>query len=75
VGIVRDLNSWLDSLYDGITTPNISAGNAGAGSNTTIDQNVHITAQFPSVQDHTEIEKALETLVNRASQFAFNINR
>ena len=75
VSIVRDLNNWLDSLYDGITAPNISTGTAGAGSNTTIDQNVHITAQFPSVQDHTEIEKALETLVNRASQFAFNTNR
>lgn len=39
-------------------------------SSTTIDQQVHITAEFPNVTDHNEIEEALSTLVNRAAQFA-----
>jgi len=37
----------------------------------TLDQNVHITAEFPNVQDHNEIEMALTSLVNRASQHAW----
>jgi hypothetical protein len=37
---------------------------------TGLDQNVHIEANFPSVTDHNEIEEALTTLINRASQFA-----
>jgi len=36
-----------------------------------LDQNVHITAEFPNVQDHNEIEMALTSLVNRASQYAW----
>lgn len=39
-------------------------------SDTTLDQNVHIEASFPSVTDHNEIEEALISLVNRAAQFA-----
>ena len=37
---------------------------------TALDQNVHITAEFPNVTDHNEIEEALLSLTNRASQFA-----
>ena len=37
---------------------------------TSLDQNVHITAEFPNVTDHNEIEEALLSLTNRASQFA-----
>ena len=36
----------------------------------TLDQEVHIDANFPSVQDHNEIEIALQNLVNKASQYA-----
>lgn len=36
-----------------------------------LDQNVHITAEFPNVQDHNEVELAITSLVNRASQFAW----
>lgn len=41
------------------------------GLNQNLDQNVHITAEFPNVQDHNEIELALSDLVNSASQYAF----
>lgn len=36
----------------------------------TLDQNVQITAEFPNVTDHNEIEEAFNSLVNRAAQFA-----
>ena len=36
----------------------------------TLEQRVHIEANFPSVTDHNEIEEALTNLVNRASQYA-----
>ena len=35
-----------------------------------IDQTVSITAEFPNVQNRTEIEEAFTTLINQASQFA-----
>ena len=38
----------------------------------TLDQNVHITAEFPNVTDAREVENALNNLVNVASQ---RINR
>ena len=40
-------------------------GGFGAG----LDQHVHIEANFPNVQSHTEIETALNNLINSASQF------
>ena len=36
----------------------------------TLEQNVHITAEFPSVTDHNEIEEAMKNLINTASQYA-----
>lgn len=35
-----------------------------------LEQKVYIEASFPSVTEHSEIEEALNNLVNRASQFA-----
>lgn len=35
----------------------------------TLEQKVYIEASFPSVTEHSEIEEALNNLVNRASQF------
>ena len=36
----------------------------------TLEQQVHITAEFPSITDHYEVENALTNLVNRAAQYA-----
>lgn len=35
-----------------------------------LEQNVHIEASFPSVQDRNEIQEAFNTLINKASQYA-----
>ena len=49
-----------------IITGSGSLAMAGAGS---LDQTVHIEANFPNVQSHTEIELALNNLINSASQY------
>ena len=36
----------------------------------TLQQEVKITAEFPNVQDHAEIEQAFNNLINQASQYA-----
>lgn len=36
----------------------------------TLEQNVHIDATFPNVQDHNEIELAFDNLINKATQYA-----
>ena len=53
-------NTQLDNLLQSVSESN----------RTTLDQNVNIKAEFPNVKEHTEIEQALNNLVNRASQYA-----
>ncbi len=36
----------------------------------TIEQDVHITAEFPNVTNHSEIEEAFNNLIGKAAQFA-----
>ena len=38
--------------------------------NQTLEQQVHIVAEFPNVNDHNEIEQAFNNLINTASQYA-----
>ena len=71
VNIVRDINSVLDGLTSG---GGLLSG-TGNGLIAAVDQNVKIVAEFPNVTDHVEIERALNNLVNRASQYAFNNKR
>ena len=58
--------------------PGIGSINLGGGINysqlaavgtTSLQQQVNIDASFPNVQSHTEIELALNNLINSASQF------
>ncbi len=49
----------------------LALGHVQNTKNAQLDQNVHITAEFPNVQDHNEVELALTSLVNRASQYAW----
>ena len=70
VSIVRTMNDLLSSINS--STDFINTMSFGSGNNSqTLEQNVHIQASFPNVTDHSEIEQALNNLVNRASQFAF----
>lgn len=61
-----DLYSMNSQLGGALSSP--SLGNMGGGD--MLEQQVHIEANFPSVQDRNEIEEAFNTLINRASQYA-----
>ena len=70
VDTVRDMissfgNNALSNLANSIMNSS-SLAMAGVG---TMDQNVHIEANFPNVQSHTEIEMAINNLVNSAAQY------
>lgn len=62
--LVKDLNK-LSSFGGALRSANFQNNNEQ-----TLKQQVEIKAEFPNVQDHNEIEEALNNLVNRAAQFA-----
>ena len=72
IQIVRSLS---DKLERNALLANQGLGNVIASSNLslggdTLEQHVTITAEFPNVVDHNEIQEAFNTLVNQASQYA-----
>lgn len=76
VSIVRDissvlfgLNSFVDGQQLGVN-PNFNTYPSSEGSS--LNQNVHIEASFPNVQNSNEIEEAFNNLINTATQYAFN---
>ena len=72
VSILRDLIHSIDvqavynSLGKGLLSPQLSLQSGQE----TLEQNVHIEATFPNVQNHNEIEEAFNNLINTASQYA-----
>lgn len=68
IAAIVDLQAQQANLASQYT---LALGQIQNGRNAQVDQNVHITAEFPNVQDHNEVELALTSLVNRASQFAW----
>ena len=70
VALVRQLSDMIDlqaltsGFSTGISSPSIW------DSSQTLEQMVTIHAEFPNAVNHSEIEEAFNTLVNRASQYA-----
>jgi hypothetical protein len=62
---VIDLHSSYAQISGMLTSPAYRDYNEPQ----TLEQQVHIEASFPNVQDRHEIEEAFTNLVNRASQF------
>lgn len=48
---------------------NYSGVSAIGAMSSALEQNVHIDASFPNVESHTEIELALNNLINSATQY------
>ena len=61
-----DLYSMNSQLGGMLSSPAFG----GVGESEVLEQQVHIEASFPGVQDRNEIEEAFNTLINRASQYA-----
>ena len=80
VDIVRSLDmSMLNNLdkYDlsGILAGLQSQYDAILKNDETLEQVVHITAEFPNATDKNEIEEAFEDLINRATELAYQNTR
>ena len=65
--ILRTIDLSVKTFASGLG--NILLPSLNLGSNT-LEQNVHIDASFPNVQEHKEIELAFDNLINKASQYA-----
>ena len=71
--IVASLDGSMNARVAGMAiNPDISQALSQVGGASAVDQNVTISASFPNVSSHTEIEQAFENLVNRASQAAWS---
>lgn len=70
--ITRDIISAIDTgaTYASLGFGNLTAATIRDQGNNVLEQNVHITAEFPNATDHNEIEMALRSLQNTASQYA-----
>ena len=66
--ITSSLGQTLMNQMANISATNASTITGGIGEGT-LEQSVHIEAQFPNVTNSAEIENALNNLVNRASQY------
>ena len=75
VDVVRSLNDSLNSrIFNLFNSSSIDklVKMLEKGSDTPLEQNVQITANFPNVSVEREIEEAFNSLINSASQYAFN---
>lgn len=72
VGIIREISKALDNnaLWSTLGMANLNASYIATGVRDTLQQEVTIHADFPNVQEHNEIELAIENLINAASQYA-----
>lgn len=64
------LNKYISnaSLAMSVGLGNISAGSVYGGSDT-LQQNVHIVAEFPNATNSAEIQDAFDNIINRATQY------
>lgn len=70
VDMIRSISKTIDlnALAAGsIFASSNSAYKSSFGSRDSLEQNVHIQAEFPNVSDHNEIEEALNNLIERAA--------
>ena len=71
VDIVRQMVQTLKSSAVADTFSNIANSVSAQSSGETVEQNVHITAEFPAANSAAEIESALLSLNERAIQYSF----
>lgn len=72
IDVVRTITDVLDqkTVLASLGLNNVSASGLAGFVQQSLQQDVLIKAEFPGVTDHNEIEIALQSLVNQASQFA-----
>lgn len=73
VNILRQISQALDNsaIWASLGLGGLNAASIGTLADQTLQQEVHISADFPNVTDHNEIEMAIDNLINAASQYAY----
>lgn len=73
VNILRQISQALDNnaVWASLGLGGFNAASIGTLADQTLQQEVHISADFPNVTDHNEIEMAIDNLINAASQYAY----
>ena len=72
-GILREISQMLDrdALIASLGAINLRAMTLNSPADQVLQQEVTIHADFPNVNDHNEIEIAIDNLINAASQHAY----
>lgn len=70
--ILREISQMLDTnaLIASLGAINLNAMTVSSPADQVLQQEVTIHADFPNVTDHSEIEMAIDNLINAASQYA-----
>lgn len=74
IQITRGMSGVLESVANKMASIGSTFSSNVANTSNGIQQQITINADFPDATSATEIEEALLSLVNRASQQAFNVN-
>ena len=75
VNIVRSLNDALNLRLAAYEFESALASGQFQMAREGLEQNIVINADFPNATDHNEIMEALETLADRAAQYARRTDR
>ena len=67
-----DITRRMSGLLNALNNSGAIAQLSGSSTGSILGQDVRITAEFPNVTNHLEIEEAFNNLINRASQYAFS---
>ena len=70
ISFIRDIISQIDTQANMASLFNMSPTSGISAMNEVLEQTVTIHAEFPNATNHSEIEEAFKSLVNRASQYA-----
>lgn len=70
INVVRDISKAIDLQAFYSNTSNYSSAIKPISNASTLQQEVMIKAEFPNATNHTEIEQAFDTLINKAAQYA-----
>ena len=71
VDMVRDISSMIDlNAMSSMINTGLSAITASLNNEETLEQEVHITAEFPNATDKNEILEAFDNVINLAAQYA-----
>ena len=71
IGMIRQISDVIDlnAKSSGGAFSSLFAANVRTGAQE-LQQDVHITAEFPNATDHNEILEAFDNVINLASQYA-----